>query len=70
MDDQDRVGATDTTFAAIKLGVIALLSLPIFLFLGSTAAPWMLALNHMMVILGAYAVGDVVARRVWPVLRR
>lgn len=60
----------DGTHAAIQFGVMALLSLPVFLWMETDALPtWLLPVNHLLVILGAYALGDTVARRLRPMRR-
>jgi len=61
----DRAG--DGIFTTIKFGVMALLSVPLFLWLDARSLPLgLLVLNHLLVILGAYAVGDAIARRFRP----
>jgi len=56
-------------YAVIRFGVMALLSLPVFLYMPSDALPiWLGPVNHLLVILGAYTIGDTIARRLW--LRR
>ncbi|MFC3216501.1 hypothetical protein [Novosphingobium panipatense] len=60
----------DGLHAAIKIGVMALLSLPVFLCMETGALPiGLLAVNHLLVMLGAYAIGEAIARWLRPLRR-
>lgn len=60
----------DGLHTTIKFGVMTLLSLPVFLFLETGALPiWLGPVNHLLVILGAYTIGDAVARWLRPLRR-
>jgi len=60
----------DGTLATIRFGVMMALSIPVFLWMATDALPiWLMPVNHLLVVLGAYMVGDAVARRLRPLTR-